>query len=220
MQCFPFKDGGTWRVRESRLLLLVRAVCEMGEMYGFQLYWYDTLFALRWQHVYAPLVRTRDFGRWAMQTNRTETFPFTDREDFYSAASEWVTTEESMRKGLSWSNRSSPLWTEDSYFDYSSATGFAVREESSTLYFTFATFITSLEQLEDGHPNTRLWKLYDHAQEALAAAETASGMTGGIQVGAKPRCTSSCRPHGFTWFPCSDFYDVGGHERLVIVTTS
>ena len=47
--------------------------------------------------------------------------------------------------------------------------------------FTFATFETSLELLEDGYPNARMWTLYENMQEALAIAQSDSGLKGGIQ---------------------------------------
>ena len=36
--------------------------------------------------------------------------------------------------------------------------------------------------LEDGYPNARVWKLYHHMEDALAAAKKASGLSGGTQT--------------------------------------
>lgn len=101
---------------------------------------------------------------WLSTTNRNGSFPFTDRSQFVEAVNEWVDDKECCDEdgnGVktythSYTGRNSFAWEtyEESYQDH---TGYAFDSKSGgdIMNFAFCGFITGLEILDDGYPNSR-----------------------------------------------------------------
>jgi len=129
-----------------------------------------------------------DFSTWLASTNMNGSFPFADRTQFRTAVDAWVEDNDSNPKASESGNylhnyeqRQTYSW-EVHEEDYAWETGYSF-DKSAAMNFAFCGFTTGLEELEDGWPNTRIWKLYDHMQTALEAAEKAGGLVGtGVQV--------------------------------------
>jgi hypothetical protein len=135
-----------------------------------------------------------DFKKYTISDKQLD-FPYTNETLFMIEIKNWLNYE----KGHSWSNYSSRQYnlnyedTDGELSSYGELTGFAYTwdgqedfknydKKIDKIFFTFATFQTSLEYLEDGHANSRLWQLYDDMETALKNTEAVTGMTGGIQT--------------------------------------
>ena len=105
-----------------------------------------------------------------------EDWPFENRDDLATAAAWWVEAP-SWNTPFSWMNFSDAVGKDDTIDgSYPQFTGYAVNSEdgSNQIYFTFASFETVLDVLEDGHPNERMKTLLKNANLALEAAEAAA----------------------------------------------
>ena len=103
-------------------------------------------------------------------------WPFENRDDLANAAVWWLEAPR-WNTPFSWMNFSETLFADDSIdTSYEQLTGFAMNSEDSSapIYFTFASFETVLDVLEDGHPNERIQTLLANANLALDAAEAAA----------------------------------------------
>jgi len=123
-----------------------------------------------------------DFKLWATRTHGMD-FPYTDRDAFANNVTQWLRADR--YEGWSWQNRTDWKYTGDKvgwdvYENWKEGTGFDLHD--GVVRFTFALFNTTYEQLENGYPSKTMWKLYDDAQDALKAAEDASGMSDGVQM--------------------------------------
>jgi hypothetical protein len=132
----------------------------------------------------------KDFKKYVVSETPHD-FPFTNETLFLIEAKNWVQSS----TGHSYSNRTDSFnnryvdLTDGDISRYGDITGFAITDFNADfndnlatrMYFTFATFQSKLELLEDGYPNERMWKFYDNMQTALLNTEEITGMSGGVQ---------------------------------------
>ena len=97
---------------------------------------------------------------WLATTNMNGSFPFVDRTQFRTAVDAWVEDNDSNPKASESGNylhnyeqRQTYSW-EVHEEDYAWETGYSF-DKSAAMNFAFCGFTTSLEELEDGWPNTR-----------------------------------------------------------------
>ena len=108
-----------------------------------------------------------DFDRWLDRNDYA--FPVTGAETFLTRVDEWYSATDG------WYNASDG----GSNYEYFSGTGYL--SNSDKVYATFASFKTTLN-VETDLGFESMWNFYDAAQDALDAAEKASGLSGGLQV--------------------------------------